>query len=66
MKERINIKDCVGKKILAYQYTWSYSPIELKVIKLSPSGEYVKVCFENGYGEWIKVDDPRIVDILAE
>ena len=63
MKENIDIKSCVGKRILA-KIGFS-CPQELVVKEVSPSGEWV--CVKSTHQEkpfWVRNDEYTVIEIL--
>lgn len=64
----LEFKDCVGKRLLVKSSSsWLTShPFEVKLIEISPSGEYVKLLMPDGYDRWHDVGDNVIMEVLPD
>lgn len=64
MADKIDIKTCVGKRILArLSKGMGLKPVEISILEVSPSGEYIRIEGENGFC-WMHANDYEILEVL--
>lgn len=59
----INFKTFLNRRILIESYK---KPIEVKVLEISPTGEYIKVQNLNGHKEWLETKGVEVLEVLEE
>lgn len=64
----LEFKDCIGKRLLVKRANAWFTdhPSEVKVIEISPSGEYIKLLMPDGHKYWYDVGNYMIMEILPE
>jgi hypothetical protein len=59
----INFKTFLNRRILIESYK---KPMEVKVLEVSPSCDYVKVQNLNGHKEWLETKGMEVLEVLVE
>jgi hypothetical protein len=59
----INFKTFLNRRILIQSYK---KPIEVKVLEVSPTGDYVKVENLNGHKAWLETKEIEVLEVLEE
>jgi hypothetical protein len=59
----INFKTFLNRRILIESYK---KPIEVKVLELSPTGDYVKVQYLTSHKEWLETKNIEVLEVLVE
>ncbi len=59
----MNFKTFLNRRILVESYK---KPIEVKVLELSPTGDYVKVQYLTSHKEWLETKNIEVLEVLEE
>jgi hypothetical protein len=60
-----NWKRVVGQRVLVREDTGMGKPIEVQVMEVTPSGNYVKLRHPSGYGSWNGAGCYVLIEALA-
>lgn len=59
----MNLTELINKRLLIEEQDW-INPIEVKVLELSPSKEYVKFQKLDTRIYWVKISSIKIIELL--